>query len=58
MPLKIKSDKEKIELIKEIYKQTLADINKIKKDRDEKIREVLKNIDDRQIAKVLEDIKK
>jgi hypothetical protein len=58
MPSKVNSDKDKIDLIRSIYDQALVDINKIKEGRDEKIRGLIKKIDERQIAKILEDIKK
>ncbi|NCC70828.1 hypothetical protein EOM09_04550 [bacterium] len=51
------SDKDKIELIKEIYNKALFDINKIEKNRDEKIKKLLKTIDSRHINKILKDIK-
>jgi len=51
------ADKDKIKLIKEIYRKTLFDIDKIEKERDEKIKELLKTIDGRHINKILKDIK-
>lgn len=54
---KINSNQNKIDLVSDIYNQALIDIDKIKKERDEKIRIVLKDIDNKQIAKTLQDIK-
>lgn len=50
-------DKDKIDLIKNIYKKALLDINKIKKNRDEGISKILKDVDSRHINKILENIK-
>lgn len=50
-------DEHKIKLVKDIYNQALFDINNIKKERDEKIKKLLKNIDERHIGKILKDIK-
>lgn len=50
-------EKDKIKLIKDIYNKALFDINKIGKERDEKIKKLLKTIDDRHINKILKDIK-
>jgi len=49
---------DKIQLIKKIYSQALADINQIKKDRDQKISALVKTIDKRSAEKILRDIKK
>lgn len=49
-------DKDKIDLIKNIYKKALLDINKIKKNRDEGISKILKDVDSRHINKILENI--
>ncbi|OQB94131.1 MAG: hypothetical protein BWX82_00102 [Parcubacteria group bacterium ADurb.Bin115] len=51
------SDKNKVKLINNIYNKALSDINNIKKERDDKIIKLLKNIDDRHIDKILKDIK-
>ena len=54
-PKKISPDK--IYQIKTIYSQALVDIRKIKKERDEKIKEILKSIDTNQITNILKDIR-
>jgi hypothetical protein len=54
---KITSNKDKIGVIKGIYNQALIDIDKIKKERDKKIRTILKDIDNKHIAKTRQDIK-
>ncbi len=54
---KTTSNENKISVIKGIYNQALNDIDKIKKERDKKIRTVLKDIDNKHIAKTLQDIK-
>ncbi|HNU90038.1 MAG TPA: hypothetical protein PLP70_01405 [bacterium] len=54
-PKKISPDK--IDQIKTIYSQALVDIRKIKKERDEKIKEILKSIDTNQITNILKDIR-
>jgi len=51
------SDKDKIKLVKDVYNKALEDISKIEKERDKKIKELLKTIDAKHIAKALEDIK-
>jgi len=51
------SDKNKIKLVKDIYNKALFDIDKIEKERDAKIKKLLKTIDDRHINKILKDIK-
>lgn len=46
----------KNEKIKKVYDSTLLKIKKIKKDRDQKIRKTLENIDKRQIDKIRNNI--
>jgi len=58
MPQKqINSNNDKIDSIKNICNQALADIEKIKKERDAKIKAILKEIDNKQVAQALKDIK-
>ena len=54
-PRKISPDK--IDQIRNIYSQALVDIRKTKKERDEKIKEILKSIDTNQITNILKDIR-
>lgn len=54
---KINSNQNKIDLVSDIYNQALIDIDKIKKERDKKIRTILQDIDNKHIARVLQDIK-
>lgn len=54
-PRKISTDK--IDQIRNIYSQALVDIRKTKKERDEKIKEILKSIDANQITNILKDIR-
>ena len=54
-PKKISPDK--IDQIKTIYSQALVDIRKIKKEKNEKIKEILKSIDTNQITNILKDIR-
>lgn len=54
---KTTSNKDKVSAIKGMYNQALIDIDKIKEERDEKIRTILKDIDNKHIAKTLQDIK-
>lgn len=54
---KIISNKNKIKAIKNIYKQALIDIDKIKKNRDKKIKQLMEQIDQKQIKNILKDIK-
>lgn len=54
---KITTNKDKANKIKEIYNKTFAKINKVKEERNEKINNILKEIDNKQIAEVLKDIK-
>jgi hypothetical protein len=49
--------KNKIDLIKNLYNQALNEINMIEKKRDEKILNILKDRDSKQITKILQDIK-
>ena len=56
-PQKTDQNTNKIHLIKDIYKQTLIDINNIRKERDKKIKNILKNIDKKHAGKILQDIK-
>lgn len=56
LPKKISPDQ--INQIKKIYNQALIDIRKTKKERDEKIKEILKRIEANQITSILEAIKK
>lgn len=51
------SNEDKIKLIKDVYKRAFSDVNKIKKNRDEEVKKILKNIDNRHINKILENIK-
>lgn len=51
------SNEDKIKLIKDVYKRAFSDINKIKKNRDEEVKKILKNIDNRHVNKILENIK-
>ena len=55
LPKKISPDK--IDQIRNIYSQALVDIRKTKKERDEKIKEILKSIDANQITNILKDIR-
>jgi|GEM_PF-1113934 len=57
-PKKTDQNTKKINLIKDIYKQTLIDINNVRKERDKKIKDILKNIDKKHAGKILQDIKK
>lgn len=50
-------NKNEINLIQNLYNQALNDIDVIKKRRDEKILNILKDIDNKHVAKVLQDIK-
>lgn len=50
-------NKNKIKLIRDIYKRAFSDINKIKKNRNEEIKKILENIDNRHVNKILENIK-
>lgn len=54
---KTTSNKDKVRFINDIYNQAIIDIDKIKIERDEKIRTILKDIDNKHIAKTLQDIK-
>jgi hypothetical protein len=47
----------KISLIRNICSQAIIDIDEIKKKRDKKIKELLKTIDAKHIAKAIKDIK-
>ncbi|HNX10758.1 MAG TPA: hypothetical protein PKI61_01310 [bacterium] len=53
----VNSNENKVNLINDIYNQALNDIEKIKKERDKKIKNVLKEIDKKHVAKALRDIK-
>lgn len=48
---------DKVKLVKNVYNKALDDINKIEKERDKKIKELLKTIDAKHIARVLDEIK-
>lgn len=51
------SMKDKIEKIKEIYSRAIIDINKIKKERDDKVKDLMQRIDKKNADKILKDIK-
>ncbi|NCD01064.1 hypothetical protein EOL94_03155 [bacterium] len=52
-----KQSKDKMKRIKEIYQNSLREIERIKTERDEKIASLIKEIDSRSIEVVLDDIK-
>lgn len=52
-----KQSKDKMRRIKEIYQNSLREIERIKTERDEKIASLIKEIDSRSIEVVLDDIK-
>jgi len=54
---KINYSKDKVSKIKSIYNQALVDIDKIRRDRDEKIKSLIHKIDKKSIDKILQDIK-
>jgi len=54
---KITSNKDRVAEIKSLYNQALYDIDKIKKNRDEKIKELMQKIDKKSADKILQDIK-
>lgn len=54
---KTTSNKADVSVIRGIYNQALIDIDRIKKERDKKIKQLLKKIDQKQIENVLKDIK-
>jgi inosine/xanthosine triphosphate pyrophosphatase family protein len=51
------SNEDKINEIKAIYNRALIDIDKIKKERDEKIKNLMYKIDKKSVDSVLQDIK-
>jgi hypothetical protein len=51
------SNEEKVIEIKVLCEQALKDIDKIKKNRDEKIKELMQKIDKKSADKILKDIK-
>jgi len=58
MPQKqINSNNDKIDSIKNICSQALSDIEKINNERDAKIKAILKEVDNKQVAQALKDIK-
>lgn len=54
---KTSSNEDKVNLIKEVANKAIIDIGKIKKKRDDRIRKILKDIDNKHIEETLQDIK-
>ena len=54
---KTKSSKDKISLIKAIYSKAIIDITRIKKERGEKINNLMAKIDKKSADEILKDIK-
>ena len=54
---KTSSNEDKVNLIKGVANKAIVDIGKIKKKRDNRIRKILKDIDNKHIKETLQDIK-
>jgi diphthamide biosynthesis methyltransferase len=49
-------NKDKIEQIREMYKKALIEISRLQEERNRKINNILKNIDNRQVSLIIKDI--
>lgn len=52
----ISQNKDKIDQIREMYKKALIELSRIQEDRNKKINNILKNIDNRQVSLIIKDI--
>lgn len=48
--------KDKIDQIREMYKKALIELSRIQEERNKKINDILKNIDNRQVSLIIKDI--
>lgn len=54
---KLFTDEEKIQLMEEVYKNFLKEVGEIRKRRDFKIKEIIKKIEEAQIAEIRKKLK-